>query len=93
MARFKRILELSVVLSASFALTACSEYLDRKETVLFGAGEAVATNQLAHTIDPWSAHAANTRILASGERLGAAVRRYQDPPKSSGSPSTVINVR
>ncbi len=93
MGDLKTIVRLSIALSPIFAVTACAQYLDRKETIYFGAGEAVATDALAHTYDPWPVHARNTRIVTSGERYGAAVRRYQSPPQDSGNPSTVINVR
>src|SRR5215204_347343 len=93
MPEMNKIARIGVAFAATCGITSCSEYLDRKETIFFGAGEAVAINQLAHTTDPWPAHAANTHFPVSGERTAAAVRRYQDPPKTSGGPSTVINVR
>src|SRR5437879_5978602 len=56
---------------------ACSQYLDRKDTVAFSAGNAVETNEVAHIIDPWPAHARNTRIQFDGQRMQGAVERYR----------------
>ena len=55
----------------------CSQYLDRKDTVAFGAGDAVHTNMLAHVVDPWPARAWNRRILVDGERMQRAIERYR----------------
>ena len=30
-------------------------YLDRRDTVSFAAGDAVATNKVTHMVDPWPA--------------------------------------
>jgi hypothetical protein len=64
--------------AAPALLGACTEYLDRKETVAYSAGSAVAHNQVMHTIDPWPAHAKDTAILSSGERAARAVERYEN---------------
>jgi hypothetical protein len=78
---------------AASALAGCAEYMDRKDTVAFSAGEAASTNVLAHVIDPWPAHAARRNLPYSGERGARAVRHYQSPPQAATGPSTVINVR
>ena len=36
------------------ALTGCSDiYFDRRESIAAHAGDAVATNQVTHMVDPW----------------------------------------
>lgn len=61
-------------------LSACRDtnpYTSRRDTIRLGAGDAMAHNRAVHTIDPWPAHARNTRIDADGKRMLLAVERYQ----------------
>ena len=67
---------------AALALTlltgACTDmYLDRRDTVSFGAGDAVAANKVAHMVDPWPLRAGDRNILHDGERMTAAAERYR----------------
>ncbi len=61
-------------------LAGCSTpefYLDRRETINFGAGDAIASNIVAQTVDPWPRAAGNRNIESDGERTQAAVERYR----------------
>jgi hypothetical protein len=59
-------------------LGACTDmYLDRRDTVSFAAGDAVATNKVTHMIDPWPARACDRNIAFDGERMAAAAERYR----------------
>jgi hypothetical protein len=59
------------------AVAGCSEmYYDRRDTVALSAGDAIATNKVTQTIDPWSRASANNRIAFNGQRLQAAQDRY-----------------
>jgi hypothetical protein len=71
-------------LIVSIALAGCAEYMDRKDTIAFNAGEAVQTNVIAHVPDPWPAHSRNKNIAFSGERIARAVRRYECGPPAGG---------
>ena len=62
-------------LAASTA--ACNDYLDRRDTISFHAGDAVAANRAIHTIDPWPAHASKTRWGTNGKRTVNAIERYE----------------
>src|SRR3954467_3424927 len=67
---------------AALALTlftsACTDmYLDRRDTVSFGAGDAVAANKVTHMVDPWPARAGDRNIAFDGERMQAAAERYR----------------
>src|SRR5215203_3959081 len=62
---------------AASALSGCAEYMDRKDTIAFSAGEAQNKNIIAHTRDPWPVAAANTTIVTSGNRAARAVRNYE----------------
>ncbi len=59
------------------ALSGCSEYLDRRETITLNAGNAVMTNRVTHMVDPWPLESANRDIAFNGERMEAAYKRYR----------------
>jgi len=52
-------------------------YHARRDSVTFGAGNAVAHNIAVQTIDPWPPYVHNSRINVNGERLLIAGRRYE----------------
>jgi hypothetical protein len=53
------------------------DYFNHRDTVSLGAGDAVAVNQVTHTVDPWPAYSKDTDIHLQGERARVAVERYQ----------------
>lgn len=67
------------------AAAGCSEYLDRRDTLLLGAGEAVQTNIVTQAVDPWPRVAADRNLAFSGERMAGAVRRYNCGPAQAQS--------
>ena len=63
-------------------LVACStddrhSFFAFSDSVISDAGDSVATNKAAHTVDPWSPASRNNRIPMDGKRADAAVRRYR----------------
>jgi hypothetical protein len=52
-------------------------YMDRRESVSFHAGDAVASNIIAQTIDPWPRVASQRDIASNGERVQGAIERYR----------------
>jgi hypothetical protein len=58
-------------------LGGCSDYVDRKETIAFSAGNAVQTNIVTHVTDPWPPYARNKDIAVSGQRMQRAVENYR----------------
>jgi hypothetical protein len=59
-------------------LGGCADiYYDRRETVTFHAGDAVASNKVVQIIDPWPRVAANRNIESNGERMQRAIERYR----------------
>ena len=76
MKRVRPLLHLVASLGALLS-AACSQYVDRKDTVAFSAGKAVETNMVTHVIDPWPPHAWNTRMASNGERMQKAVERHR----------------
>src|SRR5207253_11447896 len=67
-----------LALAAATALGGCTDmYLDRRDTVSFAAGDAVAANKVTHMIDPWPPYAGDRNIAFDGERMAAAAERYR----------------
>lgn len=88
-------------------LSACmdDDYFARRDKISLSAGDAVATNAVTQTIDPWPLHSKNTDINQEGNRAGVAVDRYQQnksvPPKgintttvsSQAGPGSQVNAQ
>jgi hypothetical protein len=53
-------------------------YLERKDTIVSGAGDARDVNAATQIIDPWPRYVGNRRIPANGERMSGAVKRYRE---------------
>jgi hypothetical protein len=69
---------LAVALGLGAILGGCSDiYYDRRETVLFGADDAVAANAAVQTIEPWPRASAVRTAPANGETVAAAIARYR----------------
>jgi hypothetical protein len=70
-------------------LGGCSEYLDRRDTIALGAGDAIAADKVTMMVDPWPRAAADKNIAFNGERMENAVERYRTnrtyPPSGSGT--------
>ncbi len=86
-----------IAMAALATMTAgCDDYLDRRETITLGAGDANAVNRATQTIDRWPQAARHDRWLSDGERGRRAVQAYRngtigDPtkePEASGGPAT-----
>ena len=68
----------AAIVGLGVILAGCSDmYYDRRDTILFGADDAVAANMAVQTIDPWPPGSANRRAPANGERVAAAIKRYR----------------
>ena len=82
-----------LALAATTLTGACTDmYLDRRDTVSFGAGDAVAANKVVHMVDPWPPYAGNRSIAFDGERMAAAAERYRTnkvTPLSTAATSSV----
>ena len=81
-----------VALVASAGLVGCVDYLDRKDTIAFSAGDSVQTNVVTHVPDPWPRYSRNKNIAFNGQRMQRAVERYRTNktyPLRTLSPSAV----
>ena len=71
-----KIVTVAVLLGATLA--GCSDiYYDRRETISFGADEAVASAQATQIIDPWPAAASRRDHSTNGPRVAGAIERYR----------------
>jgi len=71
---------LAPVLLVAATLAGCADvdlYLDRRDTISLSAGDAVATNIVTQTVDPWPRVAGNRNIAFDGDRMQAAGERYR----------------
>ena len=68
-----------LALAATMLLGACptDRYHDRRDSVSFGAGNAVAANKVTHMVDPWPVRAGDRNIAFDGERMADAAERYR----------------
>jgi hypothetical protein len=59
-------------------LAGCSDvYFDRRETIALGADNAVASNMVEETVDPWPRHSNNNNLAFNGERMQRAIECYR----------------
>ena len=74
------------------SLGGCSEYLDRRDTIALGAGDAVFTDRVTHMVDPWPRVSANRDIPFNGDTMEAAFTRYRTgkviPPNAANTGTT-----
>jgi len=67
--------KLAVALGACLVLSGCADYLARKDTVTFGAGNASDANVGIQTINPFPPNAKNTKIEVEGTTVDQAQQK------------------
>jgi hypothetical protein len=65
------------LVTVAAALTGCSQYLDRRDTISLNTGNALAADKVTMMVDPWPRWAAERNIAFNGTRMQAAVERYR----------------
>lgn len=69
---------IGAVLLLGIVLGGCSDiYYDRRETIALGAKDAVASNEVEQTIDPWPRQSGNANLAFNGEKMQSAQERYR----------------
>ena len=61
-------------------LAGCSNadiYLDRRDSIALGAGDAVAGNAVEQMVDPWPPNSGDKTIAFNGQKMQTAVERYR----------------
>lgn len=61
-------------------LSGCADYMSHRDTVTFGAGNAMEANMAIHTARPFPPQAYNTNIDRDGKAVVNAQDRYLTPP-------------
>jgi hypothetical protein len=80
-----KIMRFTILMGLAVAASGCTTvypnpaipYVQRTDSVSFGAGNAQAVNAASQTIDPWPRYVGDRRIPANGPRMVGAVERYQ----------------
>ena len=80
----RNLLLVAATVGVATVLSGCagSPYLERRDAITIGAGDAVARNRAIHTINPRPRHAFRTHIHTDGERMNNAMEAYRDPNSS-----------
>ena len=77
----------AVSLAVALLTASCADWVSRRESIGFAAGDAVAANKVLQIIDPWDSRAAWTDIDQDGNRAAAAVDAYRAGGDSGDSDS------
>jgi hypothetical protein len=70
-------IKLLLAACALCGLSACDKYVDRRDQVTFGSGDAVAFNRAAQIIDPWPQDARHVTNGMRGEQAEAALAKLR----------------
>jgi len=61
-------------------LAGCSNadmYLDRRDSIALGAGDAIAGNAVEQMVDPWPPSSGDKTVAFNGQKMQTAVERYR----------------
>ncbi|MEF2073085.1 hypothetical protein [Consotaella aegiceratis] len=84
MERFSR---KTMLLGAVVLMGGCTDYIDRRDSVSFGAGNAMEANIAIQTIDPFPVHRNTTEIRTDG-KVAARVQQAHVSGSDSESSSS-----
>ncbi len=84
-----RLLTALVLGSTILSAPGCSEYLERRDTLTLGSGDAVERNIALQVIDPSPAHARQTELYTDGSRTERALERYRNPPMNNADTAPI----
>lgn len=76
--------KLLICCGAAALLSGCADYLNHRDTITFGAGNAMEANKAIHIAQPFNPQSQNTRIYADGRRVGRVMTEYNGGPIQSG---------
>ncbi|ANM12936.1 MULTISPECIES: hypothetical protein [unclassified Rhizobium] len=71
----KRVL---LVLAAAGLTSGCADYMNHRDTITFGAGNAMEANKAIHTEDPFPPEAQRTHIASDGKVVRRVMTEYQN---------------
>ncbi|MEJ6844670.1 hypothetical protein ABIA24_004901 [Sinorhizobium fredii] len=79
-----------LVIAAAGLLSGCADYLNHRDSITFGLGNAVEANKGIHTQDPFPRAAYNTQIASDGKVIYRAIGGYQGGRQSSAPPPSAV---
>lgn len=53
------------------------QYFARRDSIALGLGNAVHSNRVIHTIDPWPSYSKNDKLKFDGQRMSLGITRYK----------------
>ncbi|AMS39328.1 hypothetical protein FHS67_006300 [Aminobacter aminovorans] len=68
-----------ILLVFTVGLSGCADYMNNRDSVTLGLGDAPEANLAIQTVDPFPRHSRNTRIEPDAGKVNEAYRRYQEP--------------
>lgn len=76
-------------------LCGCADYMNHRDSITFGLGNALEANKGIHTRDPFNPQTANTIIYADGRRVARVMAEYnggsQVPSESPQQPGPCMS--
>ncbi|OAP37678.1 pilus assembly protein [Sinorhizobium glycinis] len=80
-----------LAIAAAGLLSGCADYLNHRDSITFGVGNAVEANKAIHIQDPFPRAAYNTQIASDGKVMHRVIRTYQGGGQTSApAPQAVI---
>ncbi|WP_432704709.1 hypothetical protein [Ensifer sesbaniae] len=76
-----------LILALASLVSGCADYMNHRDSITFGLGNAAEANKGIHTQDPFPRLAQNTRIATDGKVVSRVIRGYQS---GGGAPAFVI---
>ncbi|MFD2345238.1 pilus assembly protein [Sinorhizobium terangae] len=76
-----------LVIAAASLVSGCADYLNHRDTITFGLGNAVEANKGIHTQEPFPRVAQNTRIASDGKVINRVIRNYQGGGNGGAAPT------
>jgi hypothetical protein len=67
-----------LVLAAASLASGCADYMNHRDSITFGLGNAMEANKAIHTEDPFPPEAQRTRIASDGKVIRRVVTEYQN---------------
>ena len=85
----KRVL---LILAAAGLASGCADYMNNRDSITFGVGNAVEANKAIHIQDPFPPEAQRTQIASDGKVIRRVVTQYQNGGVGVIEPSPAMGV-
>lgn len=76
-----------LVIAAASLVSGCADYLNHRDSITFGLGNAVEANKGIHIQEPFPRVAQNTRIHSDGKVINRVIRNYQGGGQGGAAPA------